>query len=429
MKKAVLPLLLLCLGTASLSAQKARVAKKVAKKETTKQVADYDKWSIDFGGGFVKASNPMSPGYNMNATNLFSANLGARYMFNTKFGLKIEGYYDVLNGGDDSPDFESQVYGASLQGVINLGRVLEFESWTKRIGLFAHAGVGISQLANDQIKDNDQLGNFLIGLGGQIRLTNSVALTADFTMLNNFSQQRTWDGGDYINTELRRKQGFDSTLYHATIGLSIYLGKHEQHADWYVYNADDQIDALDKRIGDLETMMNDSDKDGVPDYLDVEPNTIAGVAVDSKGRNIDKNGNGVPDELESYIDTKDKNVKQTISAEIGDLINGGYVNAYFDFGKDQPNAQSVGGINFLIKYLKENPSATADVIGYADEVGDSEYNKVLSGRRAENVKKILVDAGIDGSRLTIKGNGEDSSVNKESAFARQTVRRVTFIIK
>ncbi|MXN92461.1 OmpA family protein [Flavobacterium sp. Sd200] len=432
MKKAVLPLLLLCLCSANLSAQKAKAAKK-AKKQTTKEVtkaaSDYDKWSIDFGGGFVKASNPMSPGYNTDATNLFNANLGARYMFNTKFGLKVEAYYDVLNNGDNSQEFESQVYGASLQGVVNLGRVLEFESWTKRIGLFGHAGVGISQLANDQIKDNDQLGNFLIGLGGQIRLSNSVALTADFTMINSFSQQRTWDGGDYLDTELRRKQGFDSTLYHATIGLSIYLGKHEEHADWYVYNADDKIDNLDSRIGDLETMMNDSDKDGVPDYLDTEPNTIAGVAVDSKGRNIDKNGNGVPDELESYIDTKEKEVKQTMSAEIGDLINGGYVNAYFDFGKDQPNAQSVGGINFLIKYLKENPSASADVVGYADEVGDTEYNKLLSARRAENVKKILIDAGIDGSRLTIKGNGEDSSVNKESAFARQTVRRVTFIIK
>jgi len=429
MKKAVLPLLLLCLGSANLSAQKAKVAKK-AKTETTTESKDYNKWSVDLGGGFAKASNPMSPGYNIDATNLFSANLGARYMFNTKFGLKVEGYYDVLNNADDTPEFESQVYGVSLQGVANLGRLLEFESWTNRIGLFAHTGVGLARLTNDDvIEDADRLGTFLIGLGGQVRLSNRIALTADFTMLNHFSQQRTWNGGEYLNTELRRKQGFDSTLYHATIGLSIYLGKHEQHADWYVFNADDKIDALDKRIGDLETMMNDSDKDGVPDYLDVEPNTIAGVAVDSKGRNIDKNGNGVPDELESYMDTKDKEVKQTLSAELGDLINGGYVNAYFDFGKDQPNAQSVGGINFLIKYLKENPSSSADVIGYADEVGDSEYNKALSARRAENVKKILVDAGIDGSRLTIKGNGEDTSVNKESAFARQTVRRVTFIIK
>ena len=105
------------------------------------------------------------------------------------------------------------------------------------------------------------------------------------------------------------------------------------------------------------------------------------------------------------------------------------MNAYFDFNKDMPNEQSTAGINFLTKYLKENPSATADVIGYADEIGNSDYNKQLSQRRAENVKKILVDSGIDASRLNIIGNGEDASVNKDSKQARQVVRRVTFIIK
>jgi OOP family OmpA-OmpF porin len=426
MKKAVLPLLLLCLGSANLSAQDATATTN----ETQSESKDYNKWSVELGGGFAKAGNPMTPGYKTDVTNLFSANLGARYMFNTKFGLKVEAFYDQLNDGEDSQPFESQVYGASLQGVLNLGRVLEFETWTNRIGLFAHAGVGISRITNDdRIDHDDQIGNFLIGLGGQVRLSNRVALTADFTMLNNFSQQRAWDGGDYFADTRGSKIGFDSTLYHATIGLAIYLGKHEQHADWYVFNADDKIDALDKRVGELETMMNDSDKDGVPDYLDTEPNTIAGVAVDSKGRNIDKNGNGVPDELETYMESKDKEVKQSLSSELGDLINGGYVNAYFDFGKDQPNAQSIGGINFLIKYLKENPNASADVVGYADEVGDSAYNKALSERRAQNVKQILVDSGIEASRLNIVGNGEDSSVNKQSAFARQTVRRVTFTLK
>jgi OOP family OmpA-OmpF porin len=179
-------------------------------------------------------------------------------------------------------------------------------------------------------------------------------------------------------------------------------------------------------------MMNDADKDGVPDYLDTEPNTITGVAVDSKGRTIDKNGNGVPDELESYIENQGKNGTSGTSgmnSDLASLINGGYVNVYFDFGKEQPNTQSVSGINFLIRYLKQNPTVSSDVIGYADEIGDSEFNKNLSRKRAENVKQILMDAGIDGSRLNIVGNGEDNSVNKTSSYARQVVRRVTFMLK
>ena len=79
--------------------------------------------------------------------------------------------------------------------------------------------------------------------------------------------------------------------------------------------------------------------------------------------------------------------------------------------------------------MKNNPSKSADILGYADEVGNSSYNQQLSQKRAEAVKNVLTNAGIDASRLTVKGNGEDTSVNKNSAEARQIVRRVTFKVK
>lgn len=414
MKKAVVPLLLLCL-TQGVNAQDAE----------NKTAQDYNKWTVELGGGINKATNPMSPGYHVDGFNFYSVNAGARYMFNTKFGLKFSGSLDRLQGSDISEEFETQYYAVGLQGVVNLGRVLEFETWTKRLNVLAHTGVGIGFLTGDMIEATDHTGNFLMGLTGQIKLSNRVTLWGDFTMTNTFTQHRTWNGGDYDRT----KQGFDGTLYAATVGLNIALGKHEEHADWYVYNNDDKLAELESRLGELETMMNDSDKDGVPDYLDSEPNTINGVAVDSKGRTIDRNENGVPDELEKYIEDRDTQIKQSIGADLEDMINGGYVNVYFDFNKDQPNASSIGGVNFLIKYLKENPAKSADVIGYADEIGNTEYNNALSARRAENVKQILVDAGIDAGRLNIVSNGEDTSVNKDSQWARQTVRRVTFIIK
>ena len=420
MKKVVLPLLMICLTSASLQAQDV---------QESGNSNDYNKWSIDVNGGFSKPANPMSPGYHSSAFNFFHADLGFRYMFNTKFGLKLDAGYDVMSE-DDGPEFESKLLRTSLQGYANLGRIMEFESWTNRFNLLGHMGVGVGQLKNDdRFNGEDWIGNFLIGLTGQVRLSDRVSLNADFTMINSFSQQKTWDGGNTQTT----KQGFDSTLYNATVGLSIYLGKNEKHADWFVDDKSDELDALEQRIGEIETMMNDSDKDGVPDYLDAEPNSVTGVAVDTKGRAIDKNNNGVPDELESYLDQRTNEIKKEVSEsnsnDLAGLINNGYVNVYFDFNSDKPNAQSVSGMNFLIKYLKQNPSVSADVVGYADEIGNSDYNKQLSQRRAENVKKILVDAGIDAGRLNIVGNGEDTSVNKDSKYARQVVRRVTFILK
>lgn len=399
-----------------------------------KSASDYNKWSIDINGGVNKAGNPMSLGYHMNADNLFHADLGFRYMFNTKFGLKIQGGYDVLNDdGESDNEFESEVIGINFQGYANLGRIMEFETWTNRINLLGHMGFGISQLTNDNFDGEDRLGNFIIGMGAQYKISRRVAINADFTMYNTFSQHKNWDGGDY---DRKGRQGFDGTLYNATIGLSIYLGKKEQHADWYIEDKSDELLDIEDRLGEMETMLDDSDKDGIPDYLDAEPNTITGVAVDSKGRTIDRNNNGVPDELESYIEQNNNEVKQsveqsvqTMNGNLKDLINSGYVNVYFDFNRDMPNQESTNGLNFLITYLKNHPEVNADVIGYADEIGNSDYNKQLSNRRAENVKQILVDAGIDSSRLNIVANGEDTSVNKNSRHARQTVRKVTFILK
>jgi OOP family OmpA-OmpF porin len=188
---------------------------------------------------------------------------------------------------------------------------------------------------------------------------------------------------------------------------------------------------LEGRIGDIETLMNDTDKDGVPDYLDVENNSLAGVAVDTKGRMIDKNNNGVPDELEKYIDNSINNNNTTVANNVSDgmvlkLINDGYIAAYFDNDKRFPNTGSTDNLGFILNYLKTNAGKNVEITGYADEIGKTEYNQKLSSDRAQNVKNILVKAGIDASRLIIKANGVDDSVDKTSEYARRLVRKVVF---
>ncbi|MBF4985130.1 OmpA family protein, partial [Nonlabens mediterrranea] len=108
------------------------------------------------------------------------------------------------------------------------------------------------------------------------------------------------------------------------------------------------------------------------------------------------------------------------------LINEGYVNVYFQFNSTKPALYSLGAINTLVTYMKDNPNATATLTGYADELGSPAYNKNLSERRAKMVHDVLVASGVDASRLSHNGDGEDASVDKNSSEARQLVRRVTF---
>lgn len=393
--------------------------------------SEYNRWSIEVAGGVNKVQRPISAGYFQSTPSFYNADLGVRYMFNNKFGLKLDAGYYNLTEKDGSLPFESHYYRADLQGVANLGRIMSFETWTNTIGLLGHAGFGYGQLKTEGQDFTDKMFNFMAGVTGQIRLSNRIALTGDFSTLLNGNQDRTWDGQNDANVG----RGFQGIMFQGTAGLTFYLGGAEKHADWFALDSmlQEKVDELEGRIATIETGLTDSDQDGVPDMFDAEPNTMAGVAVDNKGRSIDRNGNGIADELERYFDSKygtDSNSSTSGSgADVKSLINDGYVNVYFDFNSTNPTSESVAGINFLVKYLTANPNASTDVVGYADEIGNSAYNQSLSQRRAESVKQILVDSGISASRLNVVANGEDNSVNKSSKDARKIVRRVTFQIK
>ena len=396
--------------------------------ESASTVNDFNKWSIELAGGLNKPMRPMTAGYRTAVTSAYVADLGVRYMFNNKFGLKADFGYNSFKEGENSIGFDSQYYRADLQAVANLGRIMSFETWTNTLGLLGHAGFGLGFGESDNFSGTDRMGNFIAGVTGQIKLSNRIALTGDFTTILNAKQNRTFDGASTIGST-----GFGGVLFNGTVGLTVYLGSNQKHADWVIDN-EGRFDAIDARFMAIEDKMLDSDKDGVADYLDEEQNTPAGTMVDTKGRSIDKNNNNVPDETEAYIlknygSTTNNSPLLTNNELITSLINGGYVAVYFDFDKSTPTNVSTGDTDFMLTYLRNNPTATIDIVGHADEVGRSDYNDNLSNARANNVKNTLVKANIDASRLNIVAAGEDTSVDIDSENARKLVRRVTFRVK
>ncbi|WP_316632258.1 OmpA family protein [uncultured Flavobacterium sp.] len=389
---------------------------------------EFNKWSIELGGGVNKPQRPMTSGYFTSTPSPYVVDLGARYMFNNKFGLKADFGYNSFTGKNNSIDFDTKYYRADIQAVANLGRIMNFETWTNTIGILGHAGFGLAQLEDQNSAVKDRMGNFIAGVTGQIKLTNRIVLTGDFTTILNAKQDHNFDAASVNNG-----RGFSGILFNGTVGLTVYLGKNEKHADWVIDNGN-EIDDLKKRIEDIETSMLDTDKDGVADYLDEEPNTVSGVMVNTKGKAIDLNNNNVPDELESYLvktygSNTDKSPIVGNNELVKNLINGGYVCTYFDFGKSTPTNVSTEGIDFILNYLRNNPNASVDIIGHADEIGKSAYNDKLAASRANSVKDVLVKAKVNPSRLNIVAAGEDASVEKDSDAARKLVRKVTFRVK
>ena len=370
---------------------------------------EYNKWSVDVNFGANKPTVGFTSGYATKTPSFWTLNGGVRYMFNNKFGLRLGGGYDSFTEGKKSPKFNSNIWNVNLQAVANLGRVLSFEDWTRDLGLLAHAGVGIGQLKGDYIPKADNIGFVTAGLTPQVRLSNRVTLLVDGSAYLYARQNRTFDGKSKTT-----RRGFQGVNFTGTIGLQVALGKNLVHADWYSQavndKAENSVAELAKRLDNKEDKM------------------------------VDTNGNRVPDEVENYINEKYGSLANQNQAapsstnsysgdSARDLIEKGYINVYFDFNSSDPQKSSLWAVDFVANYLKQNSGASVKVVGYADEKGSENYNQKLSNRRAEVIKKLLTDRGINASQLSFEGRGEDKTVNANSANARQLARRVTFEIK
>jgi OOP family OmpA-OmpF porin len=440
MKKYLLFIPLLALATPAVNAQDRTQNDSIAKEKIMDSDPEsYNRWTIELGAGQGKGIKPYADGYfYSDPTSHFTFDLnhfelGARYMISPKFGVKVDFAYDRLRDLDDSGSlpFDMQHIRMGFQGVVNAVRLFSFEERAGRFGLLFHAGFQASQM-HPKIGVNSERTEYnagiMFGITPQLRISRSIGLYLDFTMNSNVRQHFNWDGS-YSDPS----NNLAGSMYTTALGLSYSFGREGIHGDWAIIPdaKSSELKALDERVGELETMMNDTDKDGVPDYLDVENNSIAGVAVDTKGRMVDLNKNGVADELEKYVDSSVASAaeKGNNAEVVKRLINEGYVSVFFDFNSSKPTAASTQNISFVLTYLKNNPNASADITGYADEIGSTEVNQALSEKRANNIRNIMIKAGINASRLNIIPAGEDASVDKDSDAARRLVRRVIFTIK
>jgi len=418
-------------------------------KNTTDTINIYNRWTIESMIGFSDGNLPyganFGPGDNKYVFSHFKINsfdVGLRYMVTPKFGFKANLSYAKHTESDNtSLPYETNQYTLALQGVINAARVLDFKTHSK-IGLLVHGGIHLASLSsktktlhdamfqevpNPFYGSTDYFGGFVAGITPQYRINPKLGIFADFSMYFNYRQHMNWDG-TFANTS--DSQG-KATIF--SLGLSYSLGKDKIHGDWKVLKIENELkitalqNELKNKIEDIEVMLQDTDRDGVVDYLDVEPNTIGGVAVDTKGRAIDVNKNGVPDELEPQngkrgLNTLDENEVSSFNY----LVDQGMVNIFFDANKETPNTASANNLYYIINFLKKHPQAKVRARGFADTTGNEKKNEELAQKRAMNSKEFIVKSGISADRIEILGSGVDSSMDTNSKTGRQLARRVSF---
>ena len=103
---------------------------------------------------------------------------------------------------------------------------------------------------------------------------------------------------------------------------------------------------------------------------------------------------------------------------------------FFAFNSAEISDEAENNLLGQSLYMKNHEDTKIQIAGNCDERGSTEYNLALGARRANAAKRVLVEDGIDASRIStisygkerplVKGTGED--VWKYNRNATTTVK-------
>jgi outer membrane protein OmpA-like peptidoglycan-associated protein len=456
------------------------------------QEKNYNQWSVEAEAGVHKPASPFSPGYYTSTPSLWQGGLGVRYMMNQRYGIKLDAGYNSIKNHDDSQAFETKYFRTSLQGVVNLGNVLNFNNGTKTFGLLAHGGMGYSLNTPKSPIDydkGDQMLNFIVGITPQIKLSDRVALTGDLSMVNHIRQSISWDG---LQTTDGRGLNGKHMLVNASVGLTFYLGKNAAHADWFegtdtdgdgIYDKDDAcpdvfglaafngcpdtdgdgvVDSKDDcpTVAGLTALNGcpDADSDGIADKDDACPNekgtkankgcpdtdgdgvvdkddacpTVAGPA-DNKGCPWpDTDGDGVTDNVDKCPTVagpaSNNGCPVAPTVEVMATLNEYARTILFDTGKATFHKESIDILKAMTAIFEDYPQADFVIAGHTDSVGTDRSNQLLSERRSSAVRDYLISNSINADRLTTVGFGESKPIDTNKTAAGRHNNRRTEVL-
>jgi OmpA-OmpF porin, OOP family len=183
---------------------------------------------------------------------------------------------------------------------------------------------------------------------------------------------------------------------------------------------------------DPEDIDNFEDEDGCPDP-DNDKDKICDPWVSQQGQ-LDKFADvcsGIdqcPDDPEDYDGDRDEDGCPDLKAEFDGCSVKIADKVFFKFNKwdiDPRSFELLDDVATVIKSVPEDVQFRVE--GHTDSKGSDSYNKTLSQRRADAVRTYLVGKGIDSSRLSAVGFGEERPIDtNRTADGRARNRRVEF---
>lgn len=98
---------------------------------------------------------------------------------------------------------------------------------------------------------------------------------------------------------------------------------------------------------------------------------------------------------------------------------------YFSTASYQPDAAAIRILDSVAAYCKKHNATVVSLTGYCDSVGTADRNQVLSEKRADAVKSVLMQKGIQLNGIQKKGKGETLEFAGNEFYKNRRVDIVT----
>ncbi len=307
--------------------------------------------------------------------------IGVEDKLNSKWGVELWG--TIGNTDDELASGDVDV------ATLSVGVLRYYDVKNSKLTPYSALGIGHAGLGFDNRPDEeDFFSQANLGGGARYMLNNRVGVRGDARYLHGLDDSTN----DFI----------------VSIGLSVDL------------------------TGGGATTPNDADDDGVIDDNDQCPDTPAGVAVDAAGCPLDTDQDGVANYLDKCPNTA-AGVQVDESGCKFALTSTESIKLEINFAVDSAVVPAAyrGELEKVAAFMKKFGNVRAVIEGHTDDSGEAAYNDQLSQRRADGVRKVLVeDYGIAANRLSAVGYGEGRPIaNNETVEGRKANRRVVAVIE
>ena len=171
----------------------------------------------------------------------------------------------------------------------------------------------------------------------------------------------------------------------------------------------------------------DTDGDGIEDAKDACPE-VAGLRRFRGCADTDGDGIADPkDKCPNEAGPADNEGCPNPTEEAIEALNRLGATVQFELNEADLKPEAIELLMSVYDIMTKFGNTNFSIEGHTDTTGPKAFNQKLSEDRAEKVKSHLVEKGVDGTRLSTKGFGEDSpKVSNNTRDGRITNRRVEF---